>query len=302
MATYTGQKIKDTYESILKLDDNGNLTSSTKIITDGLGNQTPLSISSTEVKSSVNLEATGFKTPTGTSSEFLKSDGSVDSNTYSIASDLDNYLLNTTDTLDGVFTLENDMGVSGNFDAAQLRLDTSNVVNTTGFQGMRFQTSSAPNYGWSMGVNRSGLGRGSFRFFEHNNSNAGTERFTMLQDGNIGIGENNPSYKLDVSGDGRFTSDVTSTNFVISSDIRLKNNIEEVDNKHINVDWKTFEMNSDQGQKRYGVIAQELEEFHPEFVRTNDEGIKSVAYVDLLIAKNAELEARIEQLEKLLIN
>ena len=57
-------------------------------------------------------------------------------------------------------------------------------------------------------------------------------------------------------------------------------------------------MKSNKGQKRYGVIAQELEEVHPEFVRTDDEGMKSVAYVDLLIAKIAELEARLEKLEK----
>ena len=54
-------------------------------------------------------------------------------------------------------------------------------------------------------------------------------------------------------------------------------------------------MNSEEGQSRYGVIAQELEEAHPEFVRTDDEGMKSVAYIDLLIAKVAELEARLEK-------
>jgi len=36
---------------------------------------------------------------------------------------------------------------------------------------------------------------------------------------------------------------------------------------------------------------------HPEFVRTNDKGVKSVAYIDLLMAKIAELEARLEKLE-----
>ena len=45
-------------------------------------------------------------------------------------------------------------------------------------------------------------------------------------------------------------------------------------------------------------IAQKLEEKHPEFVRTDNKGMKSVAYVDLLIAKIAELEARLEKLEK----
>ena len=123
---------------------------------------------------------------------------------------------------------------------------------------------------------------------------------SYLNGGNVGIGTNSADYKLDVSGNGRFTSTVTATNFILSSDKRLKNNVQDVDNKHINVDWKTFEMKADKGQKRYGVVAQELEEAHPEFVRTDDKGMKSVAYVDLLIAKNAELEARIERLEKLL--
>lgn len=99
-----------------------------------------------------------------------------------------------------------------------------------------------------------------------------------------------------------FSNTVTATNFILSSDERLKENIEEFENKHIDVDWKTFEMKSDKGQKRYGVIAQELEEVHPEFVRTDEKGMKSVAYIDLLIAKNAELEARLEKLERLLLD
>ena len=100
------------------------------------------------------------------------------------------------------------------------------------------------------------------------------------------------------TGAATFSNTVTGTNFILSSDSRLKENVEEVDNKSINVDWKTFEMKSNKGQKRYGVIAQELEEVHPEFVRTDDEGMKSVAYVDLLIAKIAELEDRLAKLEK----
>ena len=119
-----------------------------------------------------------------------------------------------------------------------------------------------------------------------------------IKGGKVGINDTTPSHNLDVTGDGRFTSTVTATNFILSSDSRLKENVEDVDNKSINVDWKTFEMKSNKGQKRYGVVAQELEEVHPEFVRTDDEGMKSVAYVDLLIAKIAELEARLEKLEK----
>ena len=90
----------------------------------------------------------------------------------------------------------------------------------------------------------------------------------------------------------------TATNFILSSDKTLKNNIKEIDTNHIDVNWKNFELKSEPGVKRAGVVAQELEEKHPEFVRTDDKGIKSVAYIDLLIAKIAELEARLEKLEK----
>ena len=77
-----------------------------------------------------------------------------------------------------------------------------------------------------------------------------------------------------------------------------KDNIKEIDTKHVDVDWKNFELKSEPGIKRAGVIAQELEIKHPEFVRTADDGLKSVAYIDLLITKIAELEARLEKLEK----
>ena len=104
-----------------------------------------------------------------------------------------------------------------------------------------------------------------------------------------------PAYNLDVSGNGRFTSTVTATNFILSSDKTLKDNIRSIDNNHIDVNWKNFELKSEPGIKRSGVIAQELEKKHPEFVRTDKEGLKSVAYIDLLIAKIAELEARLEK-------
>ena len=77
MATLTGNQIKTTYDSLLKLEDNDGLTGTKKTITDGLGNQTPLSISDTEVKSDVNVEASGFKTPTGTASQVLLADGTT---------------------------------------------------------------------------------------------------------------------------------------------------------------------------------------------------------------------------------
>lgn len=77
MATLTGNQIRTTYDSLLKLEDNDGLNANKKKVTDGLGNETPLSISDTEVVSSVVVEGSGFKTPTGTSSQVLLADGTV---------------------------------------------------------------------------------------------------------------------------------------------------------------------------------------------------------------------------------
>ena len=91
---------------------------------------------------------------------------------------------------------------------------------------------------------------------------------------------------------------VTAKNFVLSSDKRNKTKIKDLTGDNVDISWKSFEMKGDQGEYRVGVIAQELEENHPEFVNTDDKGFKSVKYIDLLIAKIAELEARLEILEK----
>lgn len=77
MATLTGTQVRHTYDSLLKLEDNDGLNSGLKKVTDGLGTQSPLSLSETEVVSSVNVEASGFKTPTGTSAQVLLANGTV---------------------------------------------------------------------------------------------------------------------------------------------------------------------------------------------------------------------------------
>jgi len=107
------------------------------------------------------------------------------------------------------------------------------------------------------------------------------------------------NFVLDINGNLSLEGNATATNFILSSDRRLKENIKDVDyDQHIKADWKTFNLKKDDEEKRYGVIAQELEVNHPEFVNTDEEGYKSVKYIDLLIAKIAELEARLEKLEK----
>ena len=144
--------------------------------------------------------------------------------------------------------------------------------------------SNSKDYGFSLaydgqGAQYGGLSANQFGILRHNNSAVGGAVMVMNRTNN----------------NTTFTGTVTGTNFILSSDERLKKNIEEVDNKSIKADWKTFELKTEKGQKRYGVIAQELEKTNPEFVREDTQGFKSVAYIDLLIAKIAELEARLEK-------
>ena len=93
-----------------------------------------------------------------------------------------------------------------------------------------------------------------------------------------------------------FTQNVTALDFVLSSDRDLKENIIPLAKREIKVDFKEYNFKGS-NRTRFGVIAQELEEHHPEFVHTRERGEKSVSYIDLLVAKVHELEGRIKELE-----
>ena len=95
------------------------------------------------------------------------------------------------------------------------------------------------------------------------------------------------------------SSTMTATNFILSSDIHSKQNIGSIDKSSIDVEYKEFELISEPGQKRYGVIAQDLQKTHPELVRSDKEtGLLSVAYIDLLIKEVASLKERVTELER----
>ncbi|WP_136468749.1 tail fiber domain-containing protein [Flagellimonas onchidii] len=86
-------------------------------------------------------------------------------------------------------------------------------------------------------------------------------------------------------------------NFILSSDQRKKTKIEDLNQPRICTKWKTFEMKAAPGELRYGVIAQDLQDNHPEFVYDDEDGNLSVRYIDLLVAKVAELESRLANVE-----
>lgn len=216
------------------------------------------------------------------------------------------------------------------------RQDSNQVVINEDAVDLDFRiesVSQADMFKVDAGTNRIGIGTGTpvstLNIYENNSNNNNTVGLTIEQDGTgdshinfvltglktwaMGLDNDagdvfkisegstlgiNDRLTIAIGGAATFSNTVTATNFILSSDERLKTNIRTVDkSKRLSVEWKNFELKSEEGQNRYGVIAQELELVHPEFVRTDDEGFKSVAYIDLLIAKNIELEDRLEALE-----
>jgi len=103
---------------------------------------------------------------------------------------------------------------------------------------------------------------------------------------------NSPSFQGNVTVAGT----VLATNHRLSSDRRLKTKIKPIPGTPITVEYKQFEFISEPGVIRYGVIAQELQEKHPELVHEHA-GFLSVSALDLVFREIANLKARIIELE-----
>ena len=131
---------------------------------------------------------------------------------------------------------------------------------------------------------------------------SGNERLRVTHDGDVGIGTDNPSYTLDVTGTIRATGTITE-----NSDESLKENINTIENACDKVSQiRGVEYNKiGEEDKSIGVIAQEIERVIPEVVTEDKDGIKSVAYtnlVGLLIQSNKELIERVTELENIINN
>jgi hypothetical protein len=111
-------------------------------------------------------------------------------------------------------------------------------------------------------------------------------------------------------GDGSITNavlgQVQAQTLIALSDIRLKENIKKIVKNSVLDKLQPVEYNFKDDtikRKRYGLIAQDVEEVYPELIHQRDDGIKGINYQDiiaLLIKDNLELNKRISNLEKLL--
>jgi hypothetical protein len=159
------------------------------------------------------------------------------------------------------------------------------------------------------------------------NPNSGDGFLFLKDNGNVGVGMTNPSYKLDVNGI------IRANNVSVSSDERLKTNIvplKESINKLILLNAKIYNksllVNSPisgytekdsikllsnkpnpetqlgaTDNKEFGFIAQELQKVYPELVSQDNEGIYSVNYIGLipvLVEAIKEQQAQINILSK----
>jgi DNA-binding beta-propeller fold protein YncE len=155
--------------------------------------------------------------------------------------------------------------------------------------------------------------------FTINNFGAGSAYFA----GNVGIGTSVPARALHVQigtdappvrfqdSSGHCEINPTSTTWTCTSDQRLKKDIQSLPtdenlSKLLSLRPVSFAWNTQtDNKKRYGLISQEVEQYFPEFVNTDENGMKSVSYgsfTTTLIAGIQEQQLQIAGLNSNLTN
>lgn len=237
--TLTGTTPQDTYDSLIKVTDNGPLSGTAKYLSDGLGNDSVLALSTARVGIGTTSPSSAFKLTVNSGSNvnsFLNGDKISFSRTSDNATDVA-YLSRT-----------NDLGVNGTanihgYDGIQFRtqgpesvkatitsagnvgIGTSspsgklNVVHTasTTVPALKIESSGTLANNDILRIQVNGLTNG-FRIFQ----NASSEVKYTFSDGQMGIGTEAPAVPLDVVGNIR-----SSTGILFGSDTAAANALDD---------------------------------------------------------------------------
>ncbi|OJJ20906.1 hypothetical protein BKI52_10015 [marine bacterium AO1-C] len=177
----------------------------------------------------------------------------------------------------------------------------SKRINNYGF-GFYGYTGSAI----SGGINTYVSGHFGIDFFT-----MGGHQVRIERGGAVGIGKNNPSYKLDVVGDINRTGGLYNV-----SDVMFKKEVQSINNETINkllqLRGTTFQWRKDEFEDKkfsegtqIGFIAQELKEVYPELVNKNEEGhysIDTISLIPIIVEANKQQQQHIEDLQTQVAN
>ena len=128
------------------------------------------------------------------------------------------------------------------------------------------------------------------------NTVGGSWHGLIVENGNVGIGTRNPGERLEVNGN------VKASAFWYSSDINLKQNIQNIPNalqkiQQLNGVYFQWKESSKDG---VGVIAQDIEKVFPELVATDpNTGLKSVSYGNLVAPLIEAIKEQQKQIDEL---
>ena len=197
---------------------------------------------------------------------------------------------NTTSTVYGPLTL-NDAPTSRQIKIGSVNPDVNGLLlsNNGGASGCFIGLNTANNIFLGAGSLGSNVGIQNSLLVGQNATIGSTGFNGYLTVGSVPVATPSP-------GDIVATNNVSGKDIIASSDRRTKNSIETIDSaldRVLRMRGVFFERNAEPGERRVGVIAQEVEEILPEVVHTDADGMKSVSYgsmIGLLIEAIKELK------------